>query len=74
MHQMHLISWLMHIVGLESLGHRHLDGHLITKGTLQGRDTLLGGLINNSMRNGLKEQQLASGNRLISAVHEMTTN
>ena len=28
-------------------------------------------ITNNSMRNGLKKQQLASGYRLISATHEM---
>ena len=74
MHQMHLINWLMHSAGLESLGQKHLDGHSIIGGTLRGRDTLLGELINNSMRNDLKKQQLASDNRLINATHEMTTN
>ena len=55
MHQMHMIRWLIRDVGLEGLDQRHLDGHPFTKGTL------LGGLINNSIRDGLKKQLVASG-------------
>ena len=64
----------MHIASLESLRKRHLDGHSFTGGTLQERGTLLGGIINNSVRNGLKNQQLTNGSKLISATHEMTTD
>ena len=61
----------MHIAGLESLGQRHLSGHPFTRGTLWEGDNLLGGLIKNSMRKGLREQQLACGSRLVNAVHEV---
>ena len=56
MHQMHMIKWLIRNVGLDGLDQRHLDGHPFTKGTL------LGELINNSIRDGLKKQLVASGN------------
>ena len=71
MYQTNLVSWLMHVAGSESLGQRLLGGHPFIRGTLQGGDNLLGGLINSSMRKGLKEQQLSSANRLISATHEV---
>ena len=64
----------MHVASLESLGKRHLDGHSFTGGTLQERGTLLGGLINSFVRNGLKNQQLTNGSKLINATHEMTTD
>ena len=73
MHQTHLVHWSMHVANSKSFGQRHLDGHSFTRGTLRGGGNLLGGLVNCSMSKGLREQQLASGSKLISTTHEVAT-
>ncbi|KAL6319603.1 hypothetical protein AAG906_020680 [Vitis piasezkii] len=47
---------------------------LVVRGMGKERGTLLGRLINSSVRNGLKNQQLTNGSKLINATHEMTTD